>query len=128
MISGYSAVCIDPAPDDVFLLLGLNSNCSHSRSNEMHQTKNPEAVIGLELSSVPEIELVFVDLVQKQKTVRVISVINERNADVRARIYAQEQSIMNEFPALDFSFRILTRMNRNLGEMVEPVGKLAYRR
>lgn len=128
---GYFESCPELAPDIVALGIRsdkLSSNWSHTSSSGIRRSKNLGAVVGLQFSLVPEVESVFVDLVQKQKTVRVLTVINERSADVRAKIYAREQSIMDEFPALDFSFRILTRMNRDLHEMMEPVGTISYRR
>jgi hypothetical protein len=131
MLNGYFESSLELAPDVVALGIkpdALSSNWGYISSSGLRQSKNLGAEVGLAFSLIPDVEAVFVDLVQKQKTVRVLTVVNERNAEVRAKIYAREQTIMDEFPALDFSFRILTRMDRDLYEMMEPVGIISYRR
>ncbi len=97
-------------------------------SNEIRSRYNPDAFIGLELSLVPEVESVYVDLPQQSKTVRVITIINERNPAARERIYRREQAIMDAFQALDFDFRVIVRKNRDLAEVVDQVGAIAFRR
>jgi hypothetical protein len=132
MVAEYSASSNEILPDAVLLafdLLRLRSNFTHRWSNVKWATHyNPQPLIGLELSLVREVESVFVELVQKQRTVRVISVINERNPGVRARIYAREQAIIDSFPMLDFDFRVISRANRPLSEVVDQLGTPAYRR
>lgn len=88
----------------------------------------PKSFIGLELSLVPEVETVFVELVPKRKMVRVITIINERDPAIRERVYKREQFVIDAFPNLDFTFRVIARMNRDLSEVVERIGDIAYQR
>lgn len=87
-----------------------------------------EAFIGFELSLVPEVERVFVGREENGNEFRVIAVINDRDPNVRAKVYAREQAIIEEYPNLDFDFHIIARMNRNLKDIVTRMGKLAFER
>src|SRR5208282_6570412 len=56
-----------------------------------------ETFIGLELSLVPQVETIFVRSDSETgKGYTVITVINERDPQVRALVYAREQAIMDE--------------------------------
>lgn len=78
---------------------------------------------------MPEVEKVFVEWDRESgQAYHVITVINLRDPEVRAKVYAREQAIMDAFHNVDFSFRVISRMNRNLSEAVDNVGNLAYER
>ncbi len=88
-----------------------------------------EAYIGMELSLVPQVESVFVEWDKENgRAYHVITVINERDPNVRARVYEREQAVMDAFPNVDFNFRVISRMNRSLVDVVDQAGKLAYQR
>ena len=88
-----------------------------------------ETYIGMEFSLVPEVETVFVTPDSDAgKAYNVITVVNDRNSDVRAKVYAREQAIMDEARGIEFSFRVLSRMNRNLSELINTAGKIAFQR
>jgi hypothetical protein len=88
----------------------------------------PEPFIGLELSLIPQVESVFVELLPGRRMVRVFTIINERSHETRERIYAREQSIIDAFPDLDFNFRVISRAGRSLSDIIEQIGKLVYQR
>jgi hypothetical protein len=88
-----------------------------------------EAAIGIEFSMVPEVENVFVQSDKDNgKAYRVITIINERDPDVRAKVYRSEQRVMDAFKGIEFSFRVIARANRNLPEVIDSVGRLAYQK
>jgi hypothetical protein len=88
-----------------------------------------EDAVGMEFSLVPEVESVFVDCDKENgKAFRVISIINARDPDVRAKVYKREQAVMDAFRGIDFSFRVISRMNRNLSDVIDKVGRLAYQK
>jgi hypothetical protein len=112
---------------------------SETKSNRISwfdlETKNRkplysfEHYVGMELSMVPEVESVFVEWDKENgKAYHVVSIINARDPEARAKVYRREQAIMDEFPAVDFNFRVIARMNRKLSEVVNQVGKLAFQR
>ena len=88
-----------------------------------------EYYVGMELSMVTEVEAVFVEWDKENgKAYHVISIINTRDPEARAKVYRREQAIMDEYPTVDFSFRVIPRMDRKLSETVNQVGKLAFKR
>ena len=76
----------------------------------------PEDFIWLEMSMVPQVESVFVDL--HGNSFRVTTVVNDRDPELRRRIFARERAIIDELANYNFEFDILTRMGRELGELV----------
>ncbi|SRR6266700_468405 len=88
-----------------------------------------EDAVGMEFSFVPEVENVFVECDKDTgKAYRVITIINERDPDVRVKVYKTEQRVMDAFRGIEFSFRVISRMNRNLSDVIDKVGRLAYQR
>lgn len=91
--------------------------------------QNFDSYVGMELSLVPEVESVFVRSDNESgKGYTVLTVVNERDPAVRAKVYAREQAIMDAALGIDFSFRVVSRMNRNLQDMIDPIGTLVYQR
>lgn len=86
-----------------------------------------ETFIRFELSLVREVEKIFIDR-ESDDEFRVISVVNERDAQIRERVYAREQEIMDTYPRLTFDFHVLARMNRNLDALITKAGKLIFER
>lgn len=89
---------------------------------------SPEIFIGLELSLVSEVECVYVERIGNRKDLRVMIIVNERDPKVRARVYAREQEIIEAHPHLDFDFYLHARMDRNLEDVVDGIGVLAFKR
>lgn len=88
-----------------------------------------DTYLGMELSLVDQVEAVFVKSDSESgKGYSVITVINDRDPDVRARIYSREQAIMDEGRGIDFSFRVISRMNRDLSSLIDNVGKIVFKR
>ena len=88
-----------------------------------------EDAVGMELSLASEVETVFVECDKENgKAYRVITIINPRDPDVRAKVYKREQAVMDAFRGIEFSFRVISRMNRNLTDIIDRVGRLAYQR
>ena len=78
---------------------------------------------------MPEVESVFVKSDgENGKSYTVFTIINERDPAIRAKVYAREEAIMDAAKGIDFSFRVVSRMNRNLEDMIDNVGILAYKR
>ncbi len=91
--------------------------------------RNFDSYIGMELSLVPEVETVFVKADNENgKSYTVFTVINARDPEVRARVYAREVAIMDAARGIDFSFRVISRMNRNMREVIDNVGTLVFKR
>ncbi len=91
--------------------------------------RNIEDYVGMELSLVPKVETVFVSTDSDDgKEYTVISVINERDPEVRAQVYAREKAIMDLAPGIAFNFRVISRMNRKLADVIDSAGKLAFQR
>jgi len=87
------------------------------------------AVVGNEFSRVGEVETVFLECDQESgKAYRVVTVIGERSPDIRAQVYLKEQAVMNTFPGVNFSFRVISRAGRNLSEVMDGVGRLVYQK
>ena len=67
-----------------------------------------EACLQIELSLVPEIEAVIVER-NADGEFRVISVVNERDAAIRDKVYAREEEIMAIYPGVRFDFHVLAK-------------------
>jgi len=89
---------------------------------------NIEDFVGLELSLIPQVERVFVTREENGRGFKVLTVVNERDPDLRARIYAREQAVIDAWSNFDFDFHITARMNRKPEEITSSAGKLAYLR
>jgi len=89
---------------------------------------SPEIFVGLELSIVPEVERVFVERIENGKTMRVMIMVRDRDSQVRRRVYAREQEIIDAHPQFEFDFYVHPLMGRNPAEVVDGIGKLAYSR
>jgi hypothetical protein len=87
-----------------------------------------EAFVWRELSLVQDIERVCVEREENGTEYRVISIVNQRDRAVRAKIYEREQAIMDAYPSLNFDFHVASRMNRNINEIVYGVGKHSFER
>jgi hypothetical protein len=81
----------------------------------------------IELSLVKEVEAVFVDR-ESDGEFRIISVVNDRNAALRERVYAREEAIMDTYPGLKFDFHVLARMNRKLEDVITKAGGKIFER
>lgn len=89
---------------------------------------SPETFIGLELSIVMGVERVYVDRIERGTTMRVMIMVNDRNAQLRREVYAREQAIIDAHPRFEFDFYLHPLMGRNPEEVVDGIGKLAYKR
>jgi len=89
---------------------------------------NPADLIRLEMSLVPEVESVFVEPAPRKDGYHVFTIVNERNPDVRAKIYGREQAIMDEYKNLGFDFRIIARRNRDLADIITGLGAPVFTR
>lgn len=89
---------------------------------------SPENFAWLELSLIPEIEQVFVDRDASGTELRVVEVVDKRDANVRAKIYEREKEIMAAHPHLGFDFHIIARQGRDLNEVMQIAGKAGFRR
>lgn len=86
-----------------------------------------ETCAQIELSLVPEVEAVFIDR-ESDGEYRIISVVNERDAAVRQKVYAREEEIMEAYPSVRFDFHVLARMNRKLEDVITKAGKTVFER
>ena len=86
-----------------------------------------ETCARIELSLVKEIETVFIDR-ESDGEFRIISVVNERDANTRDKVYAREEEIMAAYPGVKSRLpRPLARMNRKLEDVMTKAGeKLAF--
>jgi hypothetical protein len=81
-----------------------------------------EDFAGYELILVPEVECVFVDK-EDDRSFVVCTVVNERDPEVRSRIYDRELAILDAHPGIDFEFNILSRRNRPLAQVMQSTQK-----
>jgi hypothetical protein len=81
----------------------------------------------IELSLVKEVESIIIDR-ESDGEFRIISVVNERDASLRDRIYAREEAIIEMYPGLKFDFHILARMNRKLEDVITKAGGTIFSR
>jgi hypothetical protein len=86
-----------------------------------------ETCTRIELSLVPEIERVFFER-EGDKEFRVISVVNQRDAAIRDKVYAREEAIMETYPGLNFDFHVVARMDRKIEDVITKTGKVAFER
>lgn len=93
--------------------------------NNMHSVEDN---IGLELSLVPEVECVVIDKQEDGIGLHVLTVVNDRNAEARTKIYKRDQAIIDAYPTFNFDFHIAARMGRNLEDFIKGCGEIAYQR
>ncbi len=86
-----------------------------------------ETCIQIGLSLVKEVEAIFIDR-EGEADYKVISVINERDAAVREKIYAREEEVMRMYPTMRFDFHVLARMNRRLEDVITKANKTVFER
>ena len=103
-----------------------NARCVRNDTQKMFIS--PEMFIGLELSIVPQVEQVFVERIENGKTMRVMVLVEGRDPETRRRVYAREQEIIDAHPQFDFDFYMHSLMGREPGDVVDGIGKLAYKR
>ena len=89
---------------------------------------SPSNFIGCELSLVPEVEAVYVESSESTKNFRILTVVDKRDPEVRAKVYARERAIIDEFSAFEFDFHIISRMGRDLRQVINETGKIAFKR
>lgn len=75
-------------------------------------------VVGLELTMVPEVESVFVEK-EDDSSFTVYTIVNERDLEVRSRIYDRELAILSALPGIALEFNILSRRNRPLESVIQ---------
>lgn len=86
-----------------------------------------ETCVQIELSLVPEVEAFFIDR-ESDGEFRIISVVNERDATIREKVYAREEEIIAAYPSVKFDFHVLARMNRKLEDVITKAGKTVFER
>jgi hypothetical protein len=89
----------------------------------VHRALNvkPEDFIAFQMSSIPEVEQVYVSG-QDGITLNVLTIVDKRDRDLNRRIYAKEAEIMDFYSHLQFDFHILPRMGRDLKEIISASG------
>lgn len=116
-----------------FFLTGADGRFKAKTTQSNSATSSNKPVFGvetctrIELSLVPEIERVLFEK-EGNNEFRVISVVNKRDADIREKIYAREEEIMEAFPGLNFDFHVLARMDRKMEDVVSKAGKVIFER
>jgi hypothetical protein len=99
-----------------------------ARSAPTMLTMSTEAFVWFELSLVPEVEHIFIEREEDGKEFRVITVVNERDPQVRGKIYEREKAVIDAYPHLNFDFHISARMNRQLSDLAYGIGKTRFER
>lgn len=89
---------------------------------------SPSNFVGCELSLVPEVEAVYVESSESTKNFRILTVVDKRDPEVRAKVYARERAIIDEFSTFEFDFHIISRMGRDLRQVINETGKIAFKR
>ena len=102
--------------------LGSDSGGMVIKGRSATFTINAEDLVRLSMSSVQEIEAVFVEPAPRRTGFHVFTIVNERNPEVRAKIYEREQAIMDQYKTLEFDFRIIARRNRDMTDLITGLG------
>lgn len=89
---------------------------------QMALTPTVNDFVAFGFGKIPEVERVYTALHDRAFYVRVV-VDDDRNKNLRRRIYAKELEMINEFMIFDFDFDILAA-----AELVDPSLYLAYDR
>lgn len=89
------------------------------------QTGSAQEVVTTELSAVPEVEYVYAS--RQDCAFDVWIVINQASSEVRHRIYAREQAIIESMDCFGFDFHILSRRARDVSSLISGV-ELIYSR
>ncbi len=74
--------------------------------------------VGIELTMVPEVECVFVEK-DDDCSFTVYTIVDERDLEVRSRIYDRELAILDANPGIGIEFNILSRRGRALESVVQ---------
>jgi hypothetical protein len=96
-------------------------------NNTSTMVLSPEVFVGLELSIVSGVERVYVQRVES-RTMRVMVMVKDRDAKLRKAVYAREQAIIDAHPKFEFDFYLHPLMGRKPEDVVDGIGKLAYKR
>jgi|ERR1700733_4355043 len=99
-----------------------------TKSSPAHFTVDPSDFIGLEMSLVDEVESVFAEPAPRKIGFHIFTVVNDRQPEIRAKIYAREQAIMDQFSNLEFDFRIVARRGRPLQDIISGLGDPIFSR
>lgn len=79
------------------------------------------------ISKVPEVERILAML--QERLLRVQIVVDAFDAQVRDKVYAKEESIIDEFGMFEFDFHIVSRRGRDISECpVDSSLELVFRR
>jgi hypothetical protein len=87
---------------------------------------SPVSVIRDALSDVPEVEQVFVEVVER--SIAVLAVMAEKDYEAQHRLFAVEQEIIESLPGIRVTFKLVVRCGRPLRELVSPKGSLLFAR
>jgi hypothetical protein len=122
-----SSICLN-IPSEVIAQKRLRNDSQLRAQSYTKFRINPEELIRLEMSFVPEVESVFFEAAPRRTGYHVFTVVNERDPEVRAKIYKREQAIMDEYKNLEFDFRIIARRNRDLDDITTGLGAPIFTR
>lgn len=87
---------------------------------------SPAHTVRAALEALPEVEQVF--LVQYDRSLDVLTVIDQKDYDAMGRIFDREQEIIEALPGIEVSFDLVIRSGRPLRQVVEPRGTLLFAR
>lgn len=80
----------------------------------------PELDIAFNIGhSVKEVQAVFLDFNEKDKTFTVLTVVPERDDNVFRRVYSVERDIIARYEGFDFAFSVLSSNGRAARSMVQ---------
>ncbi|QNI31866.1 hypothetical protein H7849_23005 [Alloacidobacterium dinghuense] len=78
-------------------------------------------------NSIPEVQALFTHL--EGKSLRVWTVVADRDESVYRKIYAQEKELIHVFDGMEFEFNIIPSLGRNAKEIIsDPGSKLVFAR
>lgn len=75
--------------------------------------------------AIQEVEAVYFR--DEDNTIKVWTLINELDRSIRNRIYEIEFSLMKRFPEIGFDFHVVSRNNRDMGEITPAEMKVIKR-
>ena len=90
-------------------------------------TSNLRELIAFEFSLIRDVQYVFTAF-RDNHVFYAWVVVDRFEDDVRNKIYNRQETIIDEFPGLEFDFYIVARMGRDIGDLIDTSAQLTYQK
>ena len=90
-------------------------------------TSSLRELIAFEFSLVRDVQYVFTAF-RENHVFYAWVVVDRFEEDVRNQIYNRQEAVIDEFPELEFDFYIISRMGRDIGDLIDTSAQLTYQK